>query len=105
MLRASVFVLLCAANLLGQGPAPEKYHLTKVEKITAYPQFLIFVYLLSGGTQCELGTRLYVEEGAEIKTASQGANKYVMDTDGLVYRCGFTVAEDHVVPSARPNNK
>ena len=105
VVRASIFVLLCAANLLAQRPAPEKYHLAKVEKITAYPQFLIFVYLLGGGTQCELGTRLYVKEGAEIKAASEGDKTYVMDTDGLVYKCGFTGTADHVGPGQRPNKK
>ena len=101
----TVFALACAASLLAQGPAREKYHPVKVEKIYSFPQFSLYVYLLSGGKQCEIKTRLYVKEGSEIKTASDGDDVYVMDSDGLGYECGIKAEADHAVPSQQPNKK
>jgi hypothetical protein len=41
-----------SAGWAAQGPAPEKYRPTKVEKITSYPEVPVYVYALSGGLHC-----------------------------------------------------
>ena len=105
MIRVTVFALACAASLLAQGPVREKYHPVKVEKIYSFPQVPLYVYLLSGGKQCEIKTRLYVTEGSEVKAASEEDDVYVMDSDGLVYRCGLKAEADHAVPRQQPNKK
>ena len=101
MIRAGVFALICGVSLLGEGPPPEKYHLVKVDKIYADPPRL-YVYVLSGGKQCTLDTRLYIKEGSEIKTALEGDDVYLMDIDGLVYKCGLRPSADNVELGKQP---
>jgi hypothetical protein len=96
-----VFALACAASLLAQRPAPEKYHTVKVEKVDNYPQVPVHVYLLSNGKQCVLKTRLYAKEGSDVRTASEGDDVHIMDIDGLTYRCGLRAVADNVGPSPR----
>jgi hypothetical protein len=99
VIRASVFVLVCAAScLLAQGSAREKYRTVKLQKVDNYPQVPVHIYLLSDGKQCVLRTRLYVKEGSDVKTASEGDHVYIMDSDGLVYKCGLQAIADHVGP-------
>ena len=96
---------LCAATyLLAQGPAPEKYHTVRVEKVDHYPQVPIHVYLLPGGKQCALKTRLNVQAASEVKTASEGDDTYLMDNDGLVYKCGLPAVAGRVGPNQQPKN-
>ena len=97
--------MACVANLLAQGPAPEKYRPTKVEKITAYPEVPVYTYLLRGGLFCTMNARLDVKVGSEIKIAPDSHDWYVMDTDGKTYKCKYVVFGDGAAPAPQPKNK
>jgi hypothetical protein len=105
VIRASVFALVCVANLLAQGPAPEKYRPTKVEKITSYPEVPIYVYLVAGDLACTMNTRLNVKVGSEIKIASDLHDYYLMDGDGKTYKCKFVAFGERAAPAPQPKNK
>jgi hypothetical protein len=105
VIRASVLALVFVANLLAQGPAPEKYRPTKLEKITSYPEVPVYVYLVAVDLACTMNTRLNAKEGSEIKFASDPPDYYLMDSDGKTYKCKFVVFGAPPPPLPQSKNK
>ena len=96
---------MCAASLFAQGPATERYHPVKLEKIDSHPQVPIYHYRLSGGQTCTMDAQLRANEGSEIKTAFDGHDWYIMDNDGKTYKCKFVIFVDGPPPIPKPTKK
>ncbi len=65
----------------------------------------MYTYQLSGGMFCTMNTRLHVNEGDEIKIASELHDYSLMDSDGKTYKCKYVAFADGGAISPQPKEK